>query len=133
MAERIIAENAGIQEVSYALPNKHYIPVDMRYIGIDNLTPCVSIFLFFLVSGFHFRPFGFVSLSFLRVLFLETSILSNCCVSDLSRHLIVMWLSRRDDYPWSFLIQYQRELSGYVVLPFFFCPLSFVGYGGERE
>lgn len=54
MAERIIAENAGIQEVSYALPNKHYIPVDMRYIGIDNLTPCVSLFLFFLFRDFTF-------------------------------------------------------------------------------
>lgn len=39
MAQRIIAENAHIQTVTYTLPNKHYIPVDMRYIGVDNLTP----------------------------------------------------------------------------------------------
>lgn len=42
MAERILAENKHLQTVSYSLPNKHYIPVDMRYAGIDNLTPCVS-------------------------------------------------------------------------------------------
>ena len=39
MAQRIIAENASVQDVSYALPNKHYIPVDMKYLGIDNTTP----------------------------------------------------------------------------------------------
>ncbi|EAU84962.2 uricase [Coprinopsis cinerea okayama7 len=42
MAQRIIAENGGIQDVTYTLPNKHYIPVDMRYIGVDNLTPDVA-------------------------------------------------------------------------------------------
>ncbi|KAG9308236.1 hypothetical protein JVU11DRAFT_12254, partial [Chiua virens] len=39
MGERIIAENAGVEEVTYKLPNKHYIPVDMKYLGVDNLTP----------------------------------------------------------------------------------------------
>lgn len=39
MAQRIIAENVHIQTVTYTLPNKHYIPVDMKYIGVDNLTP----------------------------------------------------------------------------------------------
>ncbi|KAF7773434.1 hypothetical protein Agabi119p4_5601 [Agaricus bisporus var. burnettii] len=39
MGQRIIEENEGIREVRYALPNKHYIPVNMEYIGIDNLTP----------------------------------------------------------------------------------------------
>lgn len=39
MAQRVIAENAGVQEVTYKLPNKHYIPVDMKYIGVDNMTP----------------------------------------------------------------------------------------------
>jgi len=39
MAQRIIAENALVQSVTYALPNKHYVPVDMRYLGVDNLTP----------------------------------------------------------------------------------------------
>ena len=45
MAERILAENVQVQTVSYSLPNKHYIPVDMRYAGIDNLTPCVFLSL----------------------------------------------------------------------------------------
>ncbi|KAF5342329.1 hypothetical protein D9611_001162 [Ephemerocybe angulata] len=44
MGQRIIAENAGIKDVSYSLPNKHYIPVDMKYLGIDNLTPYVLSF-----------------------------------------------------------------------------------------
>ncbi|KAF8887860.1 hypothetical protein CPB84DRAFT_1786647, partial [Gymnopilus junonius] len=39
MGQRIVAENAGVQTVTYALPNKHYVPVDMKYIGVDNLTP----------------------------------------------------------------------------------------------
>jgi hypothetical protein len=42
MAQRLLTENAHIARVTYRLPNKHYIPVDMRYIGVDNLTPCVS-------------------------------------------------------------------------------------------
>jgi len=50
MAERIISENALIQTVSYSLPNKHYIPVDMKYIGIDNLTPLSSLLLSFFLS-----------------------------------------------------------------------------------
>lgn len=39
MAQQIIAEHANVESVTYALPNKHYIPVDMKYIGVDNLTP----------------------------------------------------------------------------------------------
>ncbi|THH14229.1 hypothetical protein EW146_g6082 [Bondarzewia mesenterica] len=42
MAQRILAEDEYIQSVSYALPNKHYIPVDMKYIGVDNLTPSAA-------------------------------------------------------------------------------------------
>lgn len=66
MAQRVIAENAGIQDVSYALPNKHYIPVDMRYLGIDNLTPYVFFFdytfrdggrFFFFLFSRNFFPF----------------------------------------------------------------------------
>ena len=45
MAERVISENAFVQTVSYSLPNKHYIPVDMKYIGVDNLTPLSSLFI----------------------------------------------------------------------------------------
>ena len=48
MAQRVVSENAFIQTASYTLPNKHYIPVDMKYIGVDNLTP-LSILFFFLV------------------------------------------------------------------------------------
>ena len=43
MAERILEENGIVMEVEYRLPNKHYIPVDMRYIGVDNLSPLVFI------------------------------------------------------------------------------------------
>jgi len=39
MGERVIAENRGIERVSYGLPNKHYVPVDMKYMGVDNQTP----------------------------------------------------------------------------------------------
>jgi hypothetical protein len=57
MAQRIIAENVGVQDVTYSLPNKHYIPVDMRYIGLDNLTPCVPSQFFFCIPPFAFFPF----------------------------------------------------------------------------
>ncbi|KAF8983866.1 hypothetical protein BDQ17DRAFT_751205 [Cyathus striatus] len=43
MDERIIAENAGVQSVTYTSPNKHSVYVDMRYIEVHNLTPCVSL------------------------------------------------------------------------------------------
>ncbi|KAG1774533.1 hypothetical protein EV702DRAFT_974702 [Suillus placidus] len=39
MGQRVIAENAGVESVTYNLPNKHYIPVDMKYLGVDNTTP----------------------------------------------------------------------------------------------
>ncbi|KAI0664326.1 uricase [Cubamyces menziesii] len=39
MAQRIVAEHAHVQSVTYNLPNKHYVPVDMKYIGVDNMTP----------------------------------------------------------------------------------------------
>jgi hypothetical protein len=45
MAQRVLAENAGVMSVRYVLPNKHYIPVDMKYIGVDNTTPYVAISL----------------------------------------------------------------------------------------
>ena len=41
MAQRIIAENSQITSVTYKLPNKHYVPVDMKYIGVDNMSPYV--------------------------------------------------------------------------------------------
>ena len=43
MGQRIIAENAQITDVTYKLPNKHYVPVDMKYIGVDNMSPCVLL------------------------------------------------------------------------------------------
>jgi len=39
MAQRVIAENAHVQSASYALPNKHYIAVDMSYLGVENVVP----------------------------------------------------------------------------------------------
>ncbi|KAF7332509.1 Uricase [Mycena kentingensis (nom. inval.)] len=39
MASALLVENNDLTKVSYALPNKHYIPVDMRYIGVENLKP----------------------------------------------------------------------------------------------
>lgn len=44
MAQRIIAENAHVSTVSYLLPNKHCISVDMKYIGVDNITVRASSF-----------------------------------------------------------------------------------------
>ena len=45
MGQRIIAENAHIASVTYKLPNKHYVPVDLKYIGIDNTSPYVLSYL----------------------------------------------------------------------------------------
>ncbi|KAI0668033.1 uricase [Trametes maxima] len=39
MAQRIVAEYPHITSVTYNLPNKHYVPVDMKYIGLDNMSP----------------------------------------------------------------------------------------------
>ncbi|KAJ7193074.1 hypothetical protein GGX14DRAFT_479075 [Mycena pura] len=39
MARLVLAQNAHVQTVAYALPNKHYIPVDMGYLGVENLVP----------------------------------------------------------------------------------------------
>ncbi|KAK1228931.1 hypothetical protein PQX77_008024 [Marasmius sp. AFHP31] len=39
MATQIVTENPGIEDVSYSLPNVHYVPVDMSYIGKENLNP----------------------------------------------------------------------------------------------
>ena len=45
MAEFVIAQNEAVEFVTYALPNKHYVPVDMQYMGVENVQPCV-LFLF---------------------------------------------------------------------------------------
>jgi len=39
MAQQVITENERVASVTYTLPNKHYIPVDMKYIDVDNTTP----------------------------------------------------------------------------------------------
>ena len=60
MAEQIVKEYPHVQSATYTLPNKHYIPVDMRYAGIDNLTPYVS-FPLCPVFLFGFACYGLVS------------------------------------------------------------------------
>ncbi len=44
MGVQLVEEHVQLEEVKYALPNKHYVPVDMKYIGVDNTTPCVFSF-----------------------------------------------------------------------------------------
>lgn len=61
MAQKVIAENAHIASVTYTLPNKHYIAVDMKYIGIDNTTPA-NAEVFAPVSA----PSGFISATISR-------------------------------------------------------------------
>ncbi|KAI0071957.1 uricase [Panus rudis PR-1116 ss-1] len=39
MAQQILSSHKHLQSVSYSLPNKHYVPVDMKYLGIENLKP----------------------------------------------------------------------------------------------
>ncbi|KAG8804881.1 hypothetical protein FRC18_007000 [Serendipita sp. 400] len=39
MASDIIRKNPSVSSVSYKLPNKHYIPVDLSYMNLDNLKP----------------------------------------------------------------------------------------------
>jgi urate oxidase len=39
MAPHVLAENARVDTVTYELPNKHYLLVDMVYIGVDNVSP----------------------------------------------------------------------------------------------
>jgi urate oxidase len=46
MGQKLIKQNAALNRATYTLPNKHYIPVDMKYIGIDNTSPFQSLLLF---------------------------------------------------------------------------------------
>ncbi|KZO89893.1 putative urate oxidase [Calocera viscosa TUFC12733] len=39
MSSEIIAANPTVESVSYKLPNKHYIPVDLGFKGLSNLKP----------------------------------------------------------------------------------------------
>jgi hypothetical protein len=54
MARRILARDQFITSVSYALPNKHYIPVNMQHAGIDNITPYVLIYDLVSISAVPF-------------------------------------------------------------------------------
>jgi urate oxidase len=36
MGRALLAAHSTVQKVSYVLPNKHYIGVDMGYIGVAN-------------------------------------------------------------------------------------------------
>ena len=39
-AEKVLAENKDIVDITYRMPNKHYIPVDMEYFhGTKNVSP----------------------------------------------------------------------------------------------
>ncbi|KAI5122515.1 hypothetical protein M0805_005243 [Coniferiporia weirii] len=45
MAVQLVEEHSQLGQVGYTLPNKHYVPVDMKYLGIDNTTPAkVDVF-----------------------------------------------------------------------------------------
>ncbi|KAG8728597.1 hypothetical protein FRC12_021632 [Ceratobasidium sp. 428] len=39
MSQKFIAENATANAISYRLPNKHYIPVPLDFIGLANSKP----------------------------------------------------------------------------------------------
>lgn len=102
MAERILSENKHVQTVSYSLPNKHYIPVDMRYAGIDNLTPCVSLLLLhcFLSCFFIFTP--------LHVIARFASVLRISSVAFL-RFVRCSFTAQALRYPQSSIICYYRR------------------------
>jgi hypothetical protein len=74
MGQRVLAENAGVETVRYTLPNKHYIAVDMDYIGVDNTTPYVNLRL----MGQELRQLLFEG----TILFLEMSSASCCGAED---------------------------------------------------
>jgi len=62
MGQRLIKENGAVDRATYALPNKHYIPVDMKYIGIDNTSPSLAE-VFLPVSA----PSGLINATVARV------------------------------------------------------------------
>jgi len=62
MGQRLIKENTAMDRATYTLPNKHYIPVDMKYIGIDNTSPALAE-VFVPVSA----PSGLISATVARV------------------------------------------------------------------
>lgn len=42
MGQRLISQNGAVNRATYTLPNKHYIPVDLKFIGIDNTSPALA-------------------------------------------------------------------------------------------
>ncbi|RDB18787.1 Uricase [Hypsizygus marmoreus] len=62
MAQLIIAQNAGVQSVTYVLPNKHYIPVDMKYLDVENVVPPSSAEVFMPIAA----PSGLISATISR-------------------------------------------------------------------
>jgi len=62
MGQRLIKENAAVDRATYTLPNKHYLPVNMKYIGIDNTSPALAE-VFAPVSA----PSGLISATVARV------------------------------------------------------------------
>jgi hypothetical protein len=76
MAQHVLAENEGVESVRYVLPNKHYIPVDMKYIGVDNTTPCVPR---------HFSitfSFGYFDNYFRRLFHFWNTSSASCCGAE---------------------------------------------------
>jgi urate oxidase len=39
MCQEIIAKNPTVGSVTYRLPNKHYIPVNLAFMKLENMTP----------------------------------------------------------------------------------------------
>lgn len=39
MAQEILKENATVSSVTYRLPNKHYVPVNLTFFKLENMTP----------------------------------------------------------------------------------------------
>lgn len=38
-AQRFLEANARVASVTYRLPNRHYVPVDLTYAGLENMQP----------------------------------------------------------------------------------------------
>ncbi|KAG8978822.1 hypothetical protein FRB94_012892 [Tulasnella sp. JGI-2019a] len=46
MGQKIIEENATVGAVTYKLPNKHYIPVNLSFFGLENVNPPEKVDVF---------------------------------------------------------------------------------------
>lgn len=62
-AEKVLADNALVADITYKLPNKHYIPVDMSYYkGTQNVTPPEVAEVFTPVAA----PSGYIEATIVR-------------------------------------------------------------------